>query len=136
MPAESWRMYPARTRNWCEATSASAGTSLRVGVKDLDILMHAPARTIAAKPRCARRLALPLQLPIDHLLDLLVRLRSVDEHPVDEEGRRPVHARRAPRLHVLFDQRLLLAAVQALVDLRDVDPHRLRVPLQVVHREL
>src|SRR3984893_4337430 len=87
-------------------------------------------------PPQSRRLSLPLQLPVHRLLDLLVRLRSVDEHAVDEEGRRPAHARRASRLQVLFDQRLLLAAVQALVELRGVDPHRLRVSLQVVHREL
>jgi len=55
---------------------------------------------------------------------------------VDEEGRGSVHARRRPRLHVLVDQPLLLSAVQALVELRRVDPDGLGVALQIRHREL
>src|SRR5689334_21042213 len=36
MPAESWRMRPARSSSLCEITSASAGSSRRVGIKNLD----------------------------------------------------------------------------------------------------
>src|SRR5436190_10097490 len=115
-------MYPARTSSWCEATIASAGTSFRVGVNDLDILM--------------RRSPLLLQLPIHRLLHLLVRLGAVDEHAVDEERGGAVDARGASGLQVLLDQGLLLSAVQALVELRGVDAHRLRVALQVVDTEL
>src|ERR1035438_6612995 len=35
MPAESWRIYPARNSNWWLATSASAGFSRNVGMKSL-----------------------------------------------------------------------------------------------------
>src|SRR5438552_4036034 len=112
MPAESCRMYPARTSSWCEATIASAGTSLRVGVNDLLILIDA--------------LPLFLQLPIHRLLDLLERLGAIDEDAVDEEGGRPVDAGSAPRLQVLLDHRLLLSAVEALVELRRVHAQRLR----------
>src|SRR5206468_10166416 len=80
IPADSCRMYPARTSSRCEATTASAGTSFSVGVKLLDMRMT--------------RLPLLLQLAIDRLLDLLVRLRAVDEDAVDEERRRAVDARR------------------------------------------
>src|SRR3954467_12976296 len=121
MPAESCRMYPARTSSWCEATIASAGTSLRVGVNDLLILM---------------RLTLLLQLPIHRLLDLLERLGAIDEDAVDEKGGRPVHAGGAPGLQILLHHRLLLTAVEALVELRPVHAQRLRVALQVVDREL
>src|SRR4051812_18064792 len=106
MPAESCRMYPARTSSWCEATTASAGTSLRVGVNDLLILIDA--------------LPLLLQLPIHRLLDLLERLGAIDEDAVDEEGGRPVHAGGTAGLRVLLDQCLLLSAVEALVELRRV----------------
>src|SRR5579864_2686418 len=36
MPAASWRMYPARTRNLWLATSASAGASRKVGINSAD----------------------------------------------------------------------------------------------------
>src|SRR5689334_6799842 len=36
MPADNWRMTPARSRSLCEMTSASAGSSRRVGMKNLD----------------------------------------------------------------------------------------------------
>src|SRR5215471_19276343 len=34
MPAESWRMYPARSKSWWLTTSASAGFSRRVGINN------------------------------------------------------------------------------------------------------
>src|SRR6188768_4202409 len=37
-PAETWRMYPPRTSSLCEAASASAGASRRVGMKSRDCL--------------------------------------------------------------------------------------------------
>src|SRR5437660_4579107 len=121
MPAASWRMYPARTSSWCEATTASAGTSLSVGTKLFDI------RT---------RLPFALQFPLDGLLDLIVRNRAVDEDPVDEEGRSAVHARLVPGFLVLVDERLLLAAVEALVEFHRVEPERLRMILQILDRQL
>src|SRR6266851_5258289 len=36
MPAESWRTIPARSKSLCETTSASAGSSRRVGTKYWD----------------------------------------------------------------------------------------------------
>src|ERR1700687_4788889 len=36
MPAESWRTMPARSKSLCETTSASAGSSRRVGTKYCD----------------------------------------------------------------------------------------------------
>src|SRR5260370_4837092 len=113
-------MYPARTRSWWEATGASAGTSLRVGTNDFDILIELPFL---------------LQLPIHRLLELLVRLRAVDEDAVDEEGRRAVHPRLGPRLLVGGHLLLLRAAVEALIELRRIDAHRLRVPLEIVDGE-
>src|SRR5438046_1750117 len=107
--------------SWCEATIASAGTSLSVGVNDLLILMP--------------RLSLP-QLPIDGLLHVLVGLRAVDEDAVDEERRRSIHARGRSRLQVVVDQRLLFPAVEALVELRRVHPQQLGVSLEIRNREL
>src|ERR1041384_6054772 len=36
MPADNWRTRPARNRSLCEMTSASAGSSRRVGMKYRD----------------------------------------------------------------------------------------------------
>src|SRR2546423_12313445 len=72
IPADSCRMYPARTSSRCEATIASAGTSFSVGVKLFDMRMT--------------RLTLLLQLAVDGLLDLLVRLRAVYVDDVDVES--------------------------------------------------
>ena len=35
MPAESWRIYPARSKSWWLITSASVGVSRRVGMNNL-----------------------------------------------------------------------------------------------------
>src|SRR5712692_9605616 len=123
MPAASCRMYPALTSSWCEATVASAGTSLRVGTKDLDILMR-------------DRSTLPLQLAIHRLLDLLVRHRAVDEDPVDEKRRRSVHSRLVARLLVRLDQGLLLAAVEAFIEFCRIEADGFCISLQIVHAQL
>src|SRR3982751_1872641 len=81
-------------------------------------------------------LALLLQLPLDGLLDLLERLGAVDEHAVDEESGSAVHAGRAAGLQILLHQRLLLPAVQALVEPGAVEAQLLGVALQVVDAEL
>src|SRR5438132_3325547 len=121
MPAASCRMNPARTRSWWLATCASAGVSLRVGMNERE------SRTL---------LPLLLQLAVDRVLELLVRDRAVDEDSVDEERRRPAHPRFLAGLLVGFHQRLHLAAVQALVELRGVEPDLLGVALQVGDRQL
>src|SRR5712671_689003 len=101
MPAASWRMNPARTSSWWLATCASAGFSLSVGMKEREVRM---------------RSALPLELAVDRVLELLERHRAVDEDAVDEERRGPGDARLLAGLLVRVHHRALLAAVQALVE--------------------
>src|SRR5882762_7898393 len=141
MPAPSCRMNPARTSSWWLATEASAGVSLRVGTKEREVRMAgtylipaAPWKSIG--PPYRRPLALPLQLALDRVLELLVRDGTVDEHAVDEERRRPSDARLLAGLPVRLDQRALLATVQALVEPRAVESQLLRVTLQVLDGEL
>src|SRR6266852_4357933 len=141
MPAASCRMNPARTSSWWLATEASAGVSLRVGTNEREVRM-AGTYLITAAPRksvgppCRRPLSLPLELAVDRVLELLVRHGAVDEHAVHEERRRPADARLLAGLLVRLDQRALLAAVQALVEPRAVEPQLLRVALQVLDGEL
>src|SRR5438552_5702686 len=120
MPAPSCRMNPARTSSWWLKTCASAGVSLRVGTNEREV----------------RMLALPLELALDRVLELLVRHRAVDEDAVHEERRRSVDSRFLPGLLVGLDHGPLLAAVQALVEPRAVEPGLLRVSLQVLDGEL
>src|SRR5229473_5958377 len=134
MPAASCRMNPARTSSWWLATEASAGVSLRVGTNEREVRM-AGTYLITAAPRksvgppCRRPLSLPLELAVDRVLELLVRHGAVDEHAVHEERRRPADARLLAGLLVRLDQRALLAAVQALVEPRAVEPqHPSRSP--------
>src|SRR5713226_3296513 len=141
MPAASCRMNPARTSSWWLATEAAAGVSLRVGTNEREVRM-AGTYLITAAPRksvgppCRRPLSLPLELAVDRVLELLVRHGAVDEHAVHEERRRPADARLLAGLLVRLDQRALLAAVQALIEPRAVEPQLLRVALQVLDGEL
>ncbi len=78
-----------------------------------------------------------LELVVDDLLELLVRLRALNVAPVDVEVRRPLHADLLTGSQVGVDLRFADVRVERHLELAHVEPDLLRVlveigPLQVV----